>query len=80
VDLNDKLEVTSKGDDIDAGDAARHIKDAETAFEMAMAPPRLHPGMASVYETSKPRKPRRRTRELHEAVWAAIGHGDLDGE
>jgi AbiV family abortive infection protein len=80
VDLNDKLEVISKGGDIEAGDAARHIRDAETAFEMAGAPERLHRGMAAVYESSKPRKPRRRTRELHEAVWAAIGHANLDDE
>jgi AbiV family abortive infection protein len=80
VDLNDKLEVISKGGDIEAGDAARHIRDAETAFEMAGAPERLHRGMAAVYESSKLRKPRRRTRELHEAVWAAIGHANLDDE
>ena len=47
VDLNDKLEIISKGGNIDAGDAARHIKDAETAFEMTQASPRLHRGYGS---------------------------------
>jgi AbiV family abortive infection protein len=78
VDLNDKLEVISKGGDIDAGDAARHIKDAETAFEMTQASPRLHRGMAAVYETGKPFKPRKRTRELYEAVWKQVAEPEPD--
>jgi AbiV family abortive infection protein len=78
VDLNDKLEVISRGGGIDAGDAARHIKDAETAFEMTQASPQLHRGMAAVYETSKSFKPRKRTRELYEAVWAAVAEPDPD--
>jgi hypothetical protein len=77
VDLNEKLEVISKGGDIDAGDAARHIKDAETAFQIAMAPPLLHRGMAAVYETSK-HKPKRRTRDLYEAVWKMVAEPDPD--
>jgi AbiV family abortive infection protein len=76
VDLNDKLEIVSKGGDIDAGDAARHIKDAETAFEMTQASPRLHRGMAAVYESGKPFKPRKRTRELYEAVWKQVAEPD----
>jgi hypothetical protein len=76
VDLNEKLEVISKGGDIDAGDAARHIKDAETAFEMTQASPRLHRGMAAVYETGKPFKPRKRSRELYEAVWKQVAEPD----
>jgi AbiV family abortive infection protein len=72
VDLNDKLEVISRGGDITAVDAARHIKDAETAFEMAAAPTRLQRGTAAVYEQGAHRKIRRRTRDLHEAFWAAI--------
>jgi AbiV family abortive infection protein len=78
VDLNDKLEVISKGGNIDAGDAARHIKDAETAFEMTQASPRLHRGMAAVYDASKRFKPRRRTRELYEAVWKQVAEPDPD--
>ena len=68
VDLNDKLEIISKGGNIDAGDASRHIKDAETAFAMTQASPRLHRGMAAVYETGKAFKPRKRTRKLYETV------------
>jgi AbiV family abortive infection protein len=78
VDLNDKLEVVSKGGQIDAGDAARHIKDAETAFEMTQASPRLHRGMAAVYETGKPFKPRKRTREFYEAVCKQVAEPDPD--
>ena len=77
VDLNEQLEVISKGGDIDAADAARHIKDAETAFEIAMAPPILHRGMVAVYETSK-HKPKRRTRELYEAVWKMVAEPEPD--
>jgi AbiV family abortive infection protein len=80
VDLNDKLEVMSKGGDIQAGDAARHIRDAELGIEMARAPPRIHRGMAAVYELGAHHKIRRRSRELHEAVWAGIGHANLDDE
>lgn len=72
VDLNDKLEVVSKGGEIGAIEAARHIKDAETAFEMTQASPRLHRGMAAAYETGRPFKPRKRTRELYEAVWKQV--------
>jgi hypothetical protein len=80
VDLNDKLEVMSKGGHIQAGDAARHIRDAELGIEMARASPRLHRGMAAVYELGSHHKIRRPSRELHEAVWTAIGHANLDEE
>jgi AbiV family abortive infection protein len=78
VDLNGKLEVISKGGNIDAGDAARHIKDAETAFEMTQASPRLHRGMAAVYDAGKRFKPRKRTREVYEAVWKQVAEPDSD--
>jgi AbiV family abortive infection protein len=80
VDLNDKLEVISKGGDIQAGDAARHIRDAELGIEMASSPPRIHRGMAAIYVLGPRHKIRKRSRELHEAVWAAIGHANLDDE
>jgi AbiV family abortive infection protein len=78
VDLNDRLEVISKGESLTVRDADRHIKDAETAFEIATADPRLHRAMAAVYEISAQRKPAKRTRALHEAVWAAVGSPDSE--
>lgn len=72
VDLNDKMEVISRGDVITAKDAEGHIKNAEIAYEMAAAPSRLQRGMAAVYNKGPKWKPRKRTRELHEAIWKSL--------
>lgn len=44
VDLSEKLEVISKGVIINAGDAARHLKDAETAFKILRLEPQNKTG------------------------------------